>query len=151
MKDASSSVDLAKLPDLPASELSSLWRQQLGGASPDHLPKSLLARLLAYRLQVQQHGDLPKPAVTYLDRIADDLEQGLEPALPYPDHHRLKPGVVLVREHGGEMHRVMVLGEGYAWKGKSFASLSAVAKAITGTTWNGQRFFGLNCKEKTAP
>ena len=64
--------------------------------------------------------------------------------MPYPDDSRLKPGSVLVRKHDGVQHRVMVLEEGYAWNGKTFASLSAAAKAITGTNWNGQRFFGLD-------
>ena len=59
---------------------------------------------------------------------------------------RLKPGVVIMREHNGVHQRVMVLDEGFAWNGKSFGSLSAVAKAITGTNWNGQRFFGLDRK-----
>ena len=68
--------------------------------------------------------------------------------MPYPGNQRLKPGSVIVREHDGVDHRVMVLDEGYAWNGKTFGSLSSVARAITGTNWNGQRFFGL--KEKRA-
>ncbi len=104
--------------------------------------------MLAYRLQVQRFGDLPKSAVKFLDGIAADLAAGKDPDVPYPEDRRLKPGAVLVREHGGGQHRVMVLEEGYAWNGKTFASLSAVAKAITGTNWNGQRFFGLDRKAK---
>ena len=103
-----------------------------------------MARLFAYRLQVQRSGDLSKKALGFLQRIAAEIEAGKNPEVPYPDDRRLKPGSVLVREHDGVQHRVMVLSEGYAWGGKTFASLSAVAKAITGTNWNGQRFFGLD-------
>jgi hypothetical protein len=95
---------------------------------------------------VQQTGGLSKAASRFLDQVAIDLEAGREPSLPYPAEQRLKPGVVIMREHNGVHQRVMVLDEGFAWNGKSFGSLSAVAKAITGTNWNGQRFFGLDRK-----
>ena len=137
-------VDLERLPGMTAAELQSVWRSHLGGSPSARLPKSLVARLFAYRLQVQRSGDLSKQAVGFLQRIAADLELGKNPDVPYPEDRRLKPGSVLVREHDGVQHRVMVLEEDYAWAGKTFASLSAAAKAITGTNWNGQRFFGLD-------
>lgn len=137
-------VDLARLPGMTAAELETVWRSHLGASPSMRLPKSLVARLFAYRLQVQRSGDLSKQALGFLQRIAAEIEAGKNPEVPYPDDRRLKPGSVLVREHDGVQHRVMVLGEGYAWSGKTFASLSAVAKAITGTNWNGQRFFGLD-------
>ena len=56
---------------------------------------------------------------------------------------RLLPGTVLTREWNGQMHRVMVVKDGFAWDGRSYDSLSTVAFAITGTKWNGPRFFGL--------
>ncbi len=141
-------VELAVLGGMSASELDRIWQWHLGGSPPVGLPKALCARMLAYRLQVQRFGDLPKSAVKFLDGIAADLAAGKDPDVPYPEDRRLKPGAILVREHGGVQHRVMVLKEGYAWNGKTFASLSAVAKAITGTNWNGQRFFGLGRKAK---
>ena len=137
-------VDLARLPGMTAAELETVWRSHLGASPSMRLPKSLVARLFAYRLQVQRSGDLSKQASGFLQRIAAEIEAGKNPEVPYPDDRRLKPGSVLVREHDGVQHRVMVLSEGYAWGGKTFASLSAVAKAITGTNWNGQRFFGLD-------
>jgi len=78
-----------------------------------------------------------------LTRIADELEQGKEASIAPVLEQRIKPGTVLIREHGGVMHRVTVLAEGYAWGGENYPSLSAVAKAITGTSWNGYAFFGL--------
>ena len=137
-------VDLERLPGMTAAELETVWRSHLGGSPSARLPKSLVARLFAYRLQVHRSGDLSKLAVGFLQRIAAEIEAGKNPEVPYPEDRRLKPGSVLVREHDGVQHRVMALEEGYAWNGKTFASLSAVAKAITGTNWNGQRFFGLD-------
>src|SRR6202042_3555391 len=62
----------------------------------------------------------------------------------------LKVGARLVREWNGQLERVMVLEEGFAWNGQTFGSLSQIAKAMTGTTWNGHRFFGLR-QGKTSP
>ena len=137
-------VDLERLPGMTTAELETIWRSHLGGSPSARLPKSLVARLFAYRLQVQRSGDLSKQAMGFPQRIAAEIEAGKNPEVPYPEDRRLKPGSVLVREHEGLQLRVMVLDEGYAWSGKTFASLSAVAKAITGTNWNGQRFFGLD-------
>ena len=141
-------ADLASLIGMSNAELDGIWRRHLGGAPPGGLPKALFSQMLAYELQAQQFGDLPKAAVKFLSGIATDLATGKDPDVPYPEDRRLKPGAVLVREHDGLQHRVMVLEEGYAWHGKTFTSLSAVAKAITGTNWNGQRFFGLDRKSK---
>jgi hypothetical protein len=138
--------DLSKLLDLSAKELDALWRTYLGGSMPKQLPKFLQSRMLTYKLQVQQTGGLSKAASRFLDQVAIDLEAGREPSLPYPAEQRLKPGIVIVREHNGIRQRVMVLDEGFAWNGKSFGSLPAVAKAFTGTNWNGQSFFGLDRK-----
>lgn len=138
--------DLSKLPELSVSELDTLWRTHLGGSMPKQLPKFLQSRMLAYSLQVQQSGGLSKAASRFLDQVVNDLEAGREPSLPYPMEQRLKPGIIIMREHNGVHQRVMVLDEGFAWNGKAFGSLSAVAKAITGTNWNGQRFFGLDRK-----
>lgn len=138
--------DLGKFSDLSVNELDSLWRTQLGGTMPKQLPKFLQSRMLAYSLQVQQTGGLSKVASRFLDQAAIDLAAGREPSLPYPAEQCLKPGIVIVREHDGVHQRVMVLDEGFAWNGRTYGSLSAVAKAMTGTNWNGLRFFGLDRK-----
>jgi hypothetical protein len=138
--------DLSKLPELSVSELDTLWRTYLGGTMPKQLPKFLQSRMLAYSLQVQQTGGLSIMTSRFLDQAAIDIKAGREPSLPYPAEQRLKPGIVIMREHNGVHQRVMVLDEGFAWNGKTFGSLSAVAKAMTGTNWNGQRFFGLDRK-----
>jgi hypothetical protein len=141
-------TDIKTVSNLAAVELELIWRTQLGGTMPRHLPKFVLARFLAYRLQAQQGDGLSKSAKRFLVQIANDVDAGREPAMPYPNDHSLKPGCVIVREHDGIHHRVMVLENGFAWNGKTFASLSSVAKAITGTNWNGQRFFSLKGKKQ---
>ena len=146
MKERAGRLEFKNLLDLPLGELEAFWRTHLGGSMPDHLPNFLLPKLLAYRIQVQQLGGLKKVASRYLDQIADDLVAGREPPMPYPSNHKIKPGSVIIREHDGVQHRVMVLDQGFAWNGKTFESLSSVAKAITGTNWNGPRFFGLKGK-----
>lgn len=145
MSGAISETHLFDLAELTAPELEKLWRQHLSERVPDQLPKSMLAKFLAYRLQEQQRG-LSKTTIAYLKLIETDIRQGREPVMPYPDERKLRPGCQLVREHGGIDHRVTVVDGGYEWQGKTFGSLSSVAKAITGTNWNGHRFFGLNAK-----
>ena len=132
---------------MSSEQLSRTWRNVVGKPAPVNLSKLLSARLLAYRLQVDQHGDLAKDAVRLLDGIADDLAAGKTPDIKPPIERRLKPGTVLIREHQGVQHRLMVLDEGYAWQGRTFASVSSAAKAITGTNWNGNTFFGLSEKK----
>ena len=139
-------VSLASIMSMSTDELYSAWRSIVGKSVPTNVPKSLLSRMLAYRLQADQNGDLDKEAARLLDAIAADLTAGKTPDIKPPSERRLKLGTVIVREHEGVQHRVMVMADGYAWQGKTFMSLSSAAKAITGTNWNGQRFFGL--KEK---
>ena len=136
------------LTNFSAPELERLWRQHLRQKVPEHLPKSLLARLLAYRLQVEQQGGLSKKAIAYLKVMEINLRDGVVTDTPYPEDQKLKPGCQLLREHEGVNHRVTVVAGGYEWNGRTFASLSSVAKAITGTNWNGNRFFGLKAKLK---
>jgi Protein of unknown function (DUF2924) len=61
---------------------------------------------------------------------------------------QLRPGTVLVREHGGKRHTVTVTHDGFVWQDRTYPSLSAVVRTITGTSWNGRRFFGLRMKRK---
>jgi Protein of unknown function (DUF2924) len=98
MKAIPSDVKNVDLTNLSATELEGLWRLHFNECVPVQLPKSLLSRLLAYRLRVQQTGGLSKIMSRFLDQAAIDLEAGREQSLPYPAEQRLKPGVVIVRE-----------------------------------------------------
>jgi Protein of unknown function (DUF2924) len=146
MKADTEEIHNFDLTNHPAVQLENLWRQHLRERVPDHLPKSILAKLLAYRLQEQQHGGLSKGALAYLKVIEGDLRDGDTPRFPYRDEGNLKTGCQLVREYESVDHRVTVVEKGYEWQGQTFTSLSSVAKAITGTNWNGYRFFGLKAK-----
>ncbi len=147
-------IAIADLEDLPLEALVLAWRNHLGGSPPRHLPRWLMARVLAYRLQAQVHGDL-SPATLRL--IRGRGERGPSGSKPFQTRSAalrqggvLRPGSVLMREWQGRLEQVTVLDQGFAWQGRSYLSLSAVAKAITGTSWNGHRFFGLTQK-KPAP
>ncbi|HUQ36739.1 MAG TPA: DUF2924 domain-containing protein [Aestuariivirga sp.] len=141
-------TDLTILEYSDAAELAKIWSGHLKDRVPDHLPKSLLYRLLAYSLQVEQRGGLTKNNVSYLKAIEDDLKANRKPETPCVQFRQPKVGSQLVREYEGTFHQVIVLDGSYGWNGKTFLSLSAVAKAITGTNWNGPRFFGVKSKSK---
>jgi hypothetical protein len=101
-------------------------------------------RVLAYRLQVDQLGDLAPDVRRILERQTDSTDDRAKLTADL-DQIRpgLKPGTVLAREWGGHMQHVMVVADGFSWSGNTYPSLSKVASAITGTRWNGPRFFGL--------
>jgi hypothetical protein len=135
--------EIAHLRGLDLPGLRARWRSLTGRAAPAHLSKALLLRVLAYRVQAAAFGDLDKATTRLFDRIADEARSGKPVDVPVPDRVGLKPGTLLVREWEGTSHRVMVMSEGFAWNGTTYPSLSKVARAITGTRWNGPRFFGL--------
>ena len=109
-----------------------------------HIPKHILLRILAYRSQAEAFGDLSRSAVQLLDGIARGSDD--DAIVPAVSASGLRSGTVLLREHDGKRHHVMVVPDGFAWNGKTYPSLSKVAFAITGTKWNGPRFFGLREK-----
>ena len=130
-------LEIAHLRGLDLDGLRARWRTLFGRRAPAHLPKHLLLRILAYRVQADALGDLDPATVRILERYAGP--SGPAPALG----PRLTPGTLLVRQWAGQQHRVTVLDEGFGWRDQTYRSLSEVARAITGTRWNGPRFFGL--------
>jgi Protein of unknown function (DUF2924) len=128
---------IAKLPKLSMPELQALWRD----ISPDKMPtiKTQLIAKLAYALQERALGGLAPATTRKLDQLAHALEQGIR----LTTENKPVTGTVLIREWNGIKHEVTVLKQGYAWQGRTFGSLSAAARAITGTRWNGPLFFGL--------
>jgi Protein of unknown function (DUF2924) len=120
------------------------------------LPRWLLLRILAYRLQAAELGALDKATVRSIRASQGDaIEFCGSPFKTRSPRTRdgigLNSGALLVREWKGKLERVMVLDEGFAWNGRIFGSLSQVAKAITGTSWNGHRFFGLRSTKDRGP
>src|SRR3954469_20469110 len=145
-------VEIARLRDLDIGGLQVRWQNVFRRRPPPHLPRHLMFRVLAYRLQADRFGDLDAESQRLLDG-AGPTEDAVQRAI---DLNRLttalSPGTMLAREWNGRMQRVAVLADGFAWNGKTYPSLSKVAFAITGTRWNGPRFFGLRDKpSKEAP
>jgi hypothetical protein len=101
--------------------------------------KDLLARAIAYHKQEKALGGLPPP-------IARLLRSLTKPGAESP--RQIKVGSVIVREHKGVVHEVLAVPGGFSWQGKTYDNLSTIAKKITGTSWNGPRFFGLREKRK---
>jgi hypothetical protein len=139
--------EIAHLRDLDLKGLRARWQNELGRAAPEHLTRYLLFRILAYRIQADRFGDLDAETNKVLQQAArpkgrpSDVARGLAEL----DQRRSAPppGTILIREWDRKSHRVTVLQDGFAWNGETFDSLSQVALAITGTKWNGPRFFGL--------
>jgi Protein of unknown function (DUF2924) len=130
-------VEIARLRDLDVKALRAQWHNVFGRPAPTHLPRHLLFRIIAYRLQADRLGDLDAESRRVLDDVVSPEKVGRNATT------ELKPGAVLGREWNGRMHRVAVLVDGFAYDGKTYSSLSKIALAITGTRWNGPRFFGL--------
>ena len=141
--------EIAHLRDLDLRGLRARWKSMLRQRAPSHLPRHLLLAVLAYRLQANELGDLDPTTARLLRQIA--IGGGTIKTSRLMDEFgrrrtEFKPGTVLMREWNAQAYRVMVVDEGFAWNGKTYDSLSKVAFAITGTNWNGPRFFGLRDK-----
>jgi hypothetical protein len=145
--------EIAHLRGLDLRGLRSRWQSVFGSAAPVHLTRHLLFSVIAYRLQADRFGDLDHATRQVLDRTAaKEAGPSMAARLANLDQKRteLVPGTVLVRERDRQSQRVMVMADGFAWNGQTYDSLSKVAFAITGTKWNGPRFFGLRDKEDRA-
>jgi Protein of unknown function (DUF2924) len=144
--------EIAHLRDLDIHGLRARWKSLFRQQPPPHLPRHLLFAVLAYRLQVDALGDLDLTTARLLRQIATaggTLEASRLTEAFGRRRTELKPGTILMREWNARAYRVMVVDEGFAWNGKTYDSLSKVAFAITGTNWNGPRFFGL--RDKISP
>jgi DUF2924 family protein len=130
-------AEIDSLRSLGLDELRSLWRTTLRSSPPPALTKDLMARFICWHIQEQTLGGLDPDTAKLLDGLA----RGDKPGADRP--RRLKPGTVLVREYQGERHTVTVVPGGYVWREATYASLSTIARAITGTAWSGPRFFGV--------
>src|SRR5215216_6435129 len=127
-------AEIAHLRSLALDALRRRWQVIFGRMPPAALSKDLLGRMIAWRLQEQVFGGLDRESLSFLEGLA---RHGGSP------RRQLKLGTVLVREYQGQRHNVTVAPDGFNWQGTTYASLSAIARAITGTAWSGPRFFAL--------
>jgi hypothetical protein len=136
--------ELDRLVTMPIAQLRLRYGQLFRTDPPKAFGPDLLRRSIAHRVQENAYGGLSRSAQRLLDQMmkAYAAKPGGRIVLP----RRIKPGSVLVREWKRKSHRVTVLVEGFAYDGRTFANLSEIAVLITGTRWNGPRFFGLRPK-----
>lgn len=155
-------MDLANISTMSRATLENLWQKHLPKVPMPNLNLRTLRSALAYELQIKEEGGiskrsaqilrgyLPKPAAQQRQPGAKDADKILKTNLAAASS--LTPGTVLVREWNGRRYQVNVLAEGFEMDGRSYASLSQIAKTITGTAWSGPRFFGLvRAKESKKP
>ena len=134
-------AELDRLAVMPIAGLRVRYREVFRGNPPQAFGPDLLRRSIAYQIQEKAYGRLARPVQRSLDQMvkAYTAKPGGRIVLP----GRIKPGSVLVRQWKGKSHRVVVQADGFAYDGRTFGNLSEIAVLITGTRWNGPRFFGL--------
>jgi hypothetical protein len=136
---------LAALQKMPFSELQDKWRD-LYGVEPPHFKSSFLRKRLAFRIQELFYGGLDESTRNRLDEIADSLEDR-KPKTTVEIDGQILPGTRFVREWKGKLYETIVREDGFEYNGQMFRSLSAIATAITGTQWNGRKWWGLPSKK----
>lgn len=131
--------ELARIASLNKDELGVLWRQVKGQEPPDALSKDLIARALAHSVQEEHFGGVN---LQLRKQLAAFAAGAAEPV------RYVKTGSIIIREYQGRVQEVMVVPAGFLWQDQIYASLSTIARKITGTHWNGPRFFGLRGKKE---
>jgi hypothetical protein len=139
--DPAVDAELDRLATAPIADLRNRYRELFRTDPPKAFGPDLLRRSIAHRIQAKAYGGLSGPARRLLDQLVKVAMAKPNGRLELP--RRIKPGSELVRTWKGKTYRVMVMANGFAHDGKTFASLSEIASQITGTRWNGPRFFGL--------
>lgn len=136
MNSTQVNIQLARLPEMEMSDLSTLWNS-IFDLPPHNKNKVLMIRKIAWRLQELAYGGLSEESQNKIRTVhVPDRTKKLKKTLP-------PVGTILEREHGGETHRVTVLKDGFEYRHCKYKSLTKIATNITGTKWSGPRFFGL--------
>jgi len=133
--------ELDRLPTTPIADLRKRYRELFRTEPPKAFGPDLLRRSIAQRIQEKAYGGLSAEARRLLDQLVKAAMAKPNGRLELP--RRIKPGSELVRIWKGKTYRVMVMADGFAHDGRTFTNLSEIASEITGTRWNGPRFFGL--------
>jgi hypothetical protein len=140
---------LAALQTATTPDLKQQWRESFGKEPPPHNRAYLQSRL-AYRIQELAYGGLKPETVRRLEALGEQLDGGNIVLRRIRGDDKPITGTRLVRAHQGVEHTVTVLPDGYEWQGRPYRSLSAIARAITGTRWNGWTFFGIKTRRAAA-
>ena len=140
-------AELSALKAAPVGQLKARWRELFDSEPPAYNRRNLEARL-AYRIQELAHGGLSRDTIKRLEALAADLKGGNSKRSRRAASDRPIAGTRLIRDWQGVEHRVTVRNEGFEYQGRPYKSLSAIARLIAGTRWNGLVFFGLK-KQRT--
>ena len=135
---------LRALEGMTHDDLRVEWRRLYRAHPPKRVSRDLLMLGVAWKVQERAYGGLGAATKRRIADLAKTVERNGD--VTRNRVARLKPGAKLVREWRGETHTVIVLDDGFEWRGKRRRSLSVIAKLITGAHWSGPRFFGLNGK-----
>ncbi|HEV7266524.1 MAG TPA: DUF2924 domain-containing protein [Falsiroseomonas sp.] len=133
---------LAALQTATAAELKEQWRA-LFGKEPPPFNRPYLVSRLSYRVQELAYGGLKPETRARLEALGEQLDGGNVVLRRIRADSRPLPGTRLVREYDGVQHVVTVRADDFEYEGRPYRSLSAIARHITGTRWNGWTFFGL--------
>lgn len=147
--DPAVEAELDRLPAMNIADLRKRYREIFWTDPPKAFGPDLLRRNIAYRIQEKAYGGLPVAAKRTLDTLVKAYWKNPTGRLELP--RRIKPGSVLVRQWKGKTHQVKVSADGFSYQGRSYRSLSEIAFTITGTKWNGPRFFGLRKPDRSDP
>jgi len=141
-------AELAALTRTTATDLRAEWRRLYRTHPPKKLSRDLLELGVAWKLQERVLGGLSATTKRQLAELARTMESKSD--LAKARKVSLKPGARLVRAWGGETHEVLVIEDGFVWRGKTWGSLSVIAREMTGTRWSGPRFFGVGITTASA-
>lgn len=145
--DPAIEAEINRIQSMKIAELRILWRTKMKREPPKAFGPDLLRRSLAYKIQEEAYGGLnPKTARLLNQLVAQFIKNNGKVVVP----RRIKAGAVLVREWKGKSHRVTVEEDGFSYEDKPYRNLSEIARSITGTRWNGPRFFGLRSEKGAA-
>ena len=140
---------IAALKTTPTAKLKEQWTALFEAPPPPYNRRFLESRL-AYRIQELAYGGLKPETVRRLEQLGEQLDGGNIAVRRVRGSDIPIAGTRLIREYQGVEHTVMVMAGGYEWQGRPYKSLSAIARAITGTRWNGLLFFGLKNRRRAA-
>ena len=140
---------LAALQTADTPDLKAQWRELFGKEPPPHNRAYLRSRL-AYRVQELAYGGLKPETLSRLEALGEQLDGGNVVIRRIRGDDKPVVGTRLIRQYQGVEQTVTVTPDGYEWQGRPYRSLSAIARAITGTRWNGWAFFGLQTRRAAA-
>lgn len=141
---------IEQLQQLSREELIKKWKKLFGTNSPQNARKEFLIKHIVWELQARKQGGYSAQTKKQIDKLTEKLaikqevnENDIKETTKQSSMLEIKSGTRLIREYKGEKHEVMALEKGFEYQNRQYKSLSAIAREITGTQWNGKLFFGV--------